>query len=132
VSRAATILAGTLATYIVCDVLLTPVAGIETRPVAKVTAFGFVVLALLFAGLAVAVVALVLLFRRSPRSPLLAIVAAVLYLPAFLSEQAGRFSDVAPPVGIERIEFIQAIVAVLAIALAIWVMRNGIVVSLKR
>ena len=131
-SRAAATLAGTLATYIVCDVLLTPVAGIETRPVAKVTAIGFVVLGLLFAGLALGVVALVLVFRRSQRSPVVAIVAAVLYLPAFAAEQTGHFSDVTAPLGIQRIEFVQAIVAVIAIGLSVWVLRSGITVAANR
>jgi hypothetical protein len=132
VSRAATTLAGTLATYIVCDVLLTPIAGIETRPVAKVTGVGFAVLGLLFAGLALAIVALVLLFRRSLRSPILAIVAAALYLPAFATEQAGHFSAVTTPLGIQRIEFVQAIVAVIAVGLSLWVLRSGITVSTSR
>jgi hypothetical protein len=116
----------------VCDVLLTPIAGIETRPVARVTALGFVVLALLFVGLALAILALVLLIRRSPRSPIFAIVAAVLYLPAFLAEQTGHFSGVAPPLGIERIEFVQAIVAVIAVGLGLWVLRSGITVQSNR
>jgi hypothetical protein len=132
VSRAATMLAGTLATYIVCDVLLTPIAGVETRPVAKVTGVGFAVLGLLFVGLALAIVALVLLFRRSRRSPILAIVAALLYLPAFATEQLGQFSAVTAPIGIQRIEFIQAIVAVVLIGLSLSVLRSGITVTINR
>ena len=128
----ATTLAGTLATYIVCDVLLTPIAGIETRPVAKVYAVGFAVLGLLFLGLVLAIVALVLLFRRSERSPIVAIVAALLFLPAFMAEQTGHFSAVAPPLGIERIEFVQAIVAVIAIGLSLSVLRSGITVQTNR
>jgi hypothetical protein len=95
-SNAARILAVALAAYIVCDILLTPPAGLETRPVAKVTGLGFATLGLLFAGLALAIVALVLLFRSSRRSPVVAIVAAVLYFPAFLAQQAGLFSGVRP------------------------------------
>ncbi len=132
VSRVATTLAGTLVTYIVCDVLLTPIAGIETRPVAKVTGLGFAVLALLFVGLALAIVALVLLFRRSQRSPILAIVAALLYLPAFVLEQTGHFSAVTAPLGIQRIEFVQAIVAVIAVGLSLSVLRSGFTVTIKR
>lgn len=131
-SRAATTLSGTLVTYILCDILLTPIARIETRPVAKVTALGFGVLGLLFVGLALAVIALVLLFRRSERSPMVAIVAAVLYLPAFAAEQTGHFSAVTAPIGIQRIEFIQAIVAVIAVGLSFWVIRSGITVTTDR
>jgi hypothetical protein len=132
VTRAATTLAGTLVTYIVCDVLLTPIAGIETRPVAKVTGVGFAVLGLLFVGLVLAIIALVLLFRRSQRSPVVAIVAAVLYLPAFVAEQTGHFSAVAPPLGIQRIEFVQAIVAVIVVGLSLGVLRSGITVIANR
>jgi hypothetical protein len=46
-SNPAKLLGITLAAYIVCDVLLTPPAGLETRPVSHVTALGFVVLGLL-------------------------------------------------------------------------------------
>jgi hypothetical protein len=91
-SNAGKLLAAALAVYVVCDILLTPVAGLETRPVAKVTTLGFIVLGLLFIGLLVAIVAIVYLFRRSQRAPAFAIVAAVLFVPAFLSEQTGHFS----------------------------------------
>jgi hypothetical protein len=122
-SNASRILAVILAVYIVCDILLTPLAGLETRPVAKVTGLGFAVLGLLFAGLALAIVAIVLLFRRSRRAPVVAIIAAVLYLPAFLAEQAGLFSAFRPPTGIERVEVVQAVIAVIAVGLALWVLR---------
>jgi len=88
-SNAARIVSVALAAYIVCDVLLTPPAGLETRDPAKVTGLGFAVLGVLFVGLALAIVALVLLFQRSRRAPVVAIVAAILYLPAFVAEQAG-------------------------------------------
>jgi hypothetical protein len=64
----ARILAITLGAYVVCDILLTPPAHLETRDPAKVTGLGIATLALLFLGLALAVVAIVLLFRRSPRA----------------------------------------------------------------
>jgi hypothetical protein len=126
-SNAARILAVALAAYIICDILLTPPAGLETRPVAKVTGLGFATLGLLFAGLAVSIVALVLLFRRSRRTPVVAIVAAVLYFPAFLAEQAGLFSGVRPPIGIERVEVVKAVVAVITVGLALWVLQVGTV-----
>jgi hypothetical protein len=126
-SNASRILAVILAAYIVCDILLTPLAGIETRPVAKVTGLGFAVLGLLFAGLALAIVAIVLLFRRSRRAPIVAIVAAVLYLPAFLAEQAGLFSALRPPIGIERVEVVQTVIVVIALGLAFWVLRVDVI-----
>lgn len=68
-SSAAKLLVAALAVYVVCDILLTPLAGLETRPVAKVTTTGFVGLALLFIGLALAIISIVLVFGRSQRSP---------------------------------------------------------------
>ncbi len=124
-ANAARILAVALAAYIVCDILLTPPAGLETRDPAKVTGLGYAVLGLLFIGLALGIVALVLLFRRSRRALMVAIVAGVLYLPAFLSEQAGRFSALRPPIAIQRVEWVQAIIAAIVIGLAFWLLRSG-------
>ena len=83
-SNAARILAVALAAYIVCDILLTPPAGLETRDPAKVTGLGYAVLGLLFIGLALGIVALV---------------------------------------AIQRVEWVQAVVAVIAIGLGFWLGR---------
>jgi hypothetical protein len=122
-SNPAKVLAVTLAAYIVCDVLLTPPAGLETRPVSHVTGVGFAVLGLLFVGLALAIVSLVLLFRRSRRAPTIAIVAAVLYFPAVLAEQTGNFSSVHAPAAIETVELIQAAVALALMGVGTWTLR---------
>ena len=124
-TNAARILAVALAAYIVCDILLTPPAGLETRDPAKVTGLGYAALGLLFIGLALGIVALVLLFRRSRRALAVAIAAGVLYLPAFLSEQAGRFSALRPPAAIQAVEWVQAIIAVIVIVLAFWLLRSA-------
>jgi hypothetical protein len=125
-STAARILAVTLVAYVVCDILLTPPAGLETRDVAKVTGVGFATLGLLFVGLALGILAVVLLLRRSRRSPMVAIVAAVLYFPAFIAEQTGLFSGLRPPLGIARVEVVQAVVAVIAVGIGFWLLRGGI------
>jgi hypothetical protein len=88
-----------------------------------VTGVGFAVLGLLFVGLALAIVSLVLLFRRSRRAPTIAIVAAVLYFPAVLAEQTGNFSSVHAPAAIETVELIQAAVALALIGLGTWTLR---------
>jgi hypothetical protein len=124
-STPAKVLAIALAAYIVLDVLLTPPAGLETRPVSHVTAIGFTVLGLLFVGLILAIVSLVLLFRRSPRAPTVAVVAAVLYFPAVLAEQTGNFSSVRAPAAIETVELIQTAVALIVIGACIWTLRRG-------
>jgi hypothetical protein len=119
------VLAVTLVAYTVCDVLLTPPAHLETRDPAHVTGLGIAALALLFVGLALSIVALVLLFRRSGRSAIVAIVAAALFFPAFLSEQTGHFSSLRAPAAIESVEILQAVIAVIAIGLSFWVLRAG-------
>jgi hypothetical protein len=119
------ILAATLVAYIVCDVLLTPPAGIETRNPARVTSLGVATLILLFVGLALGVTALVLLMRGSRRTTLVAVLAAVLFLPAFLTEQTGNFSSLRPPVAIEAIEIVQAVVVIAVVASALLLRRNA-------
>jgi hypothetical protein len=114
-----------LVAYALCDILLTPPAGLETRDPAKVTGLGYAVLGLLFIGLALAIVAFVLLFRSSRRAPVVALVAAVLYVPAFLSEQAGLFSALRPPVAIQRVEWVQAAIAVIVIGISAWLLRGA-------
>ncbi len=115
-----------LIVYVVLDVLLTPLGGFETRDPAKVHVVGLAGLALLFVGLVLSIVALVLLFRRSGRAPMFAIVAAVLYYPAFLTERTGTFSSLPAPTAIERIEIVQAVVALVAIGVGIWMLRGGL------
>lgn len=118
------ILAGTLVAYIVCDVLLTPPAHLETRDPSHVTIVGIAALVLLFVGLALSVVALVLIFRGSRRSPVLAIVAALLYFPAPLTELTGHFSSLRPPTAIATLEFVQAVVALVVIGVGLWALRG--------
>jgi hypothetical protein len=117
------ILAVALIAYIVFDVLLTPPAGIETRNPARVTGIGVASLILLFVGLALAFTALVLLVRGSRRSTLVAIAAAVLFLPAFLAEQTGNFSSLRAPAAIEAIEIVQTVVVIAVIGSA-WLLRQ--------
>jgi hypothetical protein len=112
-----------LVAYVVLDILLTPVARIETRPVSHVTGLGFVTLGLLFAGLALSIVSLVLVFRGSRRAALVAIIAAVLFFPAPLAELTGNFSGLRPPTGIAWIEVAQTVVAVIAAGIGIWMLR---------
>ena len=117
------ILAATLVGYIVCDLLLTPPAHLETRNPAFVTVLGIAALVLLFVGLALAIVALILLFRGSRQSPRVAIVAALLYIPAPLTELSGHFSSLRPPAAIAWLEVVQAAIALVVVAVSIWAIR---------
>jgi hypothetical protein len=123
-ANAQRVLGGTLGAYIVCDLLLTPPAHLETRDPARVTIVGIAALALLFVGLALSVVALVLLFRRSRRSPTVAIIAALLYFPAPLTELTGHFSSLRPPAAIAALELAQTVVAFVVIVVGSWILRR--------
>lgn len=123
-ANAEKILAVTLVAYIVCDILLTPPAHLETRDPSRVTVMGIAALGLLFVGLALSVVALVLLFRRSGRAPLVAIVAALLYFPAPLTELTGNFSSLRPPAAIASLEWIQTVIAIVGIGVGVWILRR--------
>ncbi len=118
-SGRARILAVVLVVYIVCDILLTPLGGLETRPAADVTTAGFITVGVLFVGLALSVASFVLLFYKPRRVPIVAILGALLYFPAFLADQTGYFSSLRPPSGIAVLEVVQALVAIVVIVLAL-------------
>ena len=122
-SGSSKVLLALLVAYIVADVLLTPVARLETRDPALVTSLGRVTLGLLFAGLIVAIVSVVLLFRRSSRAAISAVIAAALFFPAVLAEWTGHFSKLAPPPAVATIEVIQALIALSVIVVALWAPR---------
>ncbi|HET6310604.1 MAG TPA: hypothetical protein VFH00_06330 [Candidatus Nitrosotalea sp.] len=117
------VLAVTLVAYIVLDILLTPVARLETRSASDITSLGLATLGLIFVGLALATMSLVLLFRNSPRTPIVAIVAAVLYFPCALADLTGNFSSVRQPAAIEVIELVQVVVALILVGVAVWILR---------
>ena len=105
--------------YLIIDVLLTPLAGIETRTFANVTTTGLVTVALLFVGLALIVASLISLAIAPRRSSILAIVGALLYFPVFLADQTGQFSKSVAPSTIISLEIVQALVAIVIILVAL-------------
>lgn len=113
-----------LVIYIIGDVLLTPLGGLETRNPANVTTLGLATLGLLFTGLVLGVISLALLFYKPRRSPTLGIIAGILFLPAVTTEQAGLFSSLRPPIAIETLEIIQAIVSLITIFVAASITRQ--------
>lgn len=123
-SRNSRLLLTSLGAYVIFDILLTPVGGLETRPVSDVTTSGFVTLGLLFAGLLLAVAAAGLLFVSLRVSSLVGILGAILYFPAFVSDEVGLFSAMRAPIGIALLELVQAIAAAFAVFFAIRVHRE--------
>lgn len=125
-SNGAKILAADLALFLVLGFFLTPAGQLETRSPSKVTVIGVVTLVVYFVGLFAAIVALALLFRRSRRAPLPAVIAGVLYFPVLLADQTGAFSSLRPPAAIAGVEWVEAIVALAAVGIGGWMTRGNV------
>ena len=113
-----------LVSYVVTDILLTPLARLETRDPSLVTPVGVFTLVLLFLGLLLAIVSAAQLVRGSRRAEALAVIAAVLYFPAPIVEWSGHFSKSAPPPAIATLELVQALIAALVIVVAVLTART--------
>jgi hypothetical protein len=98
--------------YVIADFLLTPLGGLETRPVSQVTTTGLATLGLLFTGLALNVVYLILILRHYNRAPIFGILGSILFFPAAIADQTGQFSSLSPPAGITSVEAVEALVAI--------------------
>ena len=123
-SKKANYMAGLIVVYIIADFLLTPLGGLETRPVSDVTSTGIATLGLLFTGLALNVVCLVLILRDYRRAPIFGVLGSVLYFPAPIAELTGQFSSQKPPTGIAYLEVVEAIVAIAIIIMGVLVLRE--------
>jgi len=95
-SRRANYLVWLLIIYVIVDLLLTPLGGLETRPLDQITTLGMTTLGLIFAGLALNIACLVMTLRRYKRSPVLGIIGSILYFPAMIADQTGQFSNLSP------------------------------------
>ena len=115
---------GLLIIYVIADFLLTPLGGLETRPIPDVTTTGLATLGLLFTGLALNVICLVLILRHYRRAPILGVIGSLLYFPAAVADQTGQFSTLTPPSGITYVEVIEAIVAIAIIGLGAIILRE--------
>jgi hypothetical protein len=117
-------MAGLLVLYVIADFLLTPLGGLETRPVSNVTTTGVATLGLLFAGLALNVICLTLMLRGYKRAPIFGMIGSLLYFPEPIAELTGQFSSLRPPAGIAYLEVIEAIVAITIIIMGALVLRE--------
>ena len=123
-SRKASYLVWLIVLYVIADLLLTPLGGLETRPLSQITALGMTTLGLVFAGLALNIACLVLILRRYRRSPMLGIIGSILFFPAMIADQTGQFSNSSPPTGIVYVEIVEAIVAISIIVLGTLLIRE--------
>lgn len=112
-------LTAALAAYLVAVFFLTPLGGLEVRPVADVTVVGAISLGLIFVGAILAILALVLLLVGRGPAPTIAVIAAVLFLPGLLADQSGNFSRLHPPPAIFWLEWVQALVVAAVIVLSL-------------
>ena len=115
---------GLLIIYVLAFFLLTPLGGLETRPIPDATNTGLATLALLFTGLALNIICLALLLRHYRRAPIFGVIGSLLYFPAAIADQTGQFSSLTPPSGITYVEIIEAIVAIAIIGLGAIILRE--------
>src|SRR6266849_815183 len=115
---------GLIIVYIIADFLLTPLGGMETRPIPDVTTTGLATLGLLFIGLGLNLICLVLLLRRYGRAPIFGVMGSLLYFPAAIADQTGQFSSLTPPTGITYVEVTEAVVAIAIIGLGGIILRE--------
>jgi hypothetical protein len=123
-SGKARFMVGLIVIYAISDFFLTPLGGLETRDVAKVSTTGLATLGLLFTGLALNIICLILLLRHYRRAPIFGIIGSFLYFPAPIAEATGQFSSLMPPTAIATLEVIEAILAIAIIATGVMVLRE--------
>jgi hypothetical protein len=108
----------------VCVFLLTPLSGLETRPIPSIHPIGDFSLALVFLTAVLDAVALALLWRRPRTSALLAGLGIFLVIPGFILDQTGRFSSYAPPPAISSLEYVLLTIQALAFLVSVWLYRQ--------
>jgi hypothetical protein len=122
-SKWAWVLAAVLLLNIVLAVLLTPL-GFESRPTAALRPPGYVAIAAVFAGLALDVAALVLIFlRRVGLAASLAIAASIVFLLPNVVDQTGIFFSVPIPPIVRMLEYVFIVVLVVTLVIA-WMVRH--------
>ena len=121
-SRKAQVLAILLVVFVICDILLTPLGGLETRSISNTTTIGLATLVFLFIGLTLNVGSLIALFRRPQLAPTLAIIGSIFFFPAIIADQSGLFSTQQRPAAISYLEIFTGILLIAVIGLA-WMIR---------
>ena len=117
-------LAVTLVVDILVIILLTPL-GFETRPASDLKTFGYIAIGTIFAGLALYLASIGLLFRRVRLASGLAIVASILFFLPVLGDQAGLFFSLQIPPVVNMLEYILIVVLLSTLFLASRVYRKS-------
>ena len=123
-TRNVTALAVALAVTVVVIVLLTPL-GFETRPSSALKPVGYVAIGIIFAGLALFLASIGLLFRRVKLASSLAIAASILFFFPVIGDQTGYFFSVPNPPAITVLEYILTVLLLVDLLLASTAYQRG-------
>jgi hypothetical protein len=123
-SRNVMALAALLAVNVLLVFLLTPL-GFESRPSTDLKTVGYIAIGTIFAGLALDLASIALLFRSVRSASGLAIVGSLLFFFPILGDQTGSFFSLPIPSVINTLEYIFTVVLVATLFLASRVYRES-------
>jgi len=123
-SRNVLALAVALAVNVLLVILLTPL-GFETRPATDLKTVGYIAIGTIFAGLALDIASIALVFRRARLASSLAIVGSVLFFFPIIGDRAGSFFSLPIPPVINTLEYIFVPVLLVTLFLASKVYRES-------
>jgi hypothetical protein len=118
-NRKVIMLATVMIVNVLIIILLTPL-GFETRPQSDLKTFGYIAIVSIFAGLALDLASIGLLFKRARvrLASSLAIVSSILFLLIIFVDRTGSFFSVPIPPAINTLEYLFVVVLVVTLFLA--------------
>jgi hypothetical protein len=118
------VLAAVLVVNVVLVFLLTPL-GFENRPSSELKTVGYIAIATIFAGLALDLESIALLFRSVRWASRLAIIGSILFFFPIVGDQIGAFFTLPIPPVINNLEYIFTAVLLVTLFVAWRVYREG-------
>ena len=124
-NRNVIMLAIVLIVNVLIIILLTPL-GFETRPQSDLKTFGYIAIVSIFAGLALDLASIGLLFKtaRVRLASSIAIVSSILFFLIIFVDRTGSFFSVPIPPAINTLEYLFVVVLVVTLFLASMVYRE--------
>jgi hypothetical protein len=123
-SRNVLALAVALVVNVLLVILLTPL-GFESRPATDLKTVGYIAIGTIFAGLALDLASIVLLFRRVRLASSLAIVGSILFFFPIFGDRIGSFFSLPVPPVINILEYVLFVVLLVILFLASKVYRES-------
>ena len=117
-------LAVALVVNVLLVILLTPL-GYETRPATDLKTVGYIAIGTIFAGLALDLASIVLLFIRVRLASSLAIVGSILFFFPIFGDRIGSFFSLPIPPVINILEYVFVVVLLVTLFLASKVYRES-------